>query len=188
MSKLNNNKGLTLIELLVVIVLSSLVIIAATSLYIQAVKNKERIFQEASIRDEADYLMSLLVKEFYTLNKSAVNLDMTENKNLKIVKYEVAYTSELASSALNSCVGTKCIVTTGFIEEEGKMKLYIRGKEVKPLNNTLSIATSSTITIPATDSYTNRTPSYSVELTIINTKKKPNDSLTFKNEISLINY
>ena len=188
MSKLNNNKGLTLIELLVVIVLSSLVIIAATSLYIQAVKNNERIFQEATIRDEADYLMSLLVKEFYTLNKSAVKEDMTADASLKIVKYEVAYTSELASSALNSCEATKCTVTTGFIEKDGKMKLYIRGKEVKPLNNTLSISSLSKITIPATSTYTNRTPSYSVELTLINTKKTPNKSLTFKNEISLINY
>ena len=188
MLKLNNNRGLTLIELLVVIVLSSLVIIAATSLYIQAVKNNERIFQEASIRDEADYLMSLLVKEFYTLNKSAVTEDMTNDASLKIVKYEVAYTSELASSPLNSCDAAQCVVTTGFIEQDGKMKLYIRGKEIKPLNNTISISISSKITIPATGSYTNRTPSYSVELTLINTKKSSNNSMTFKNEVSLINY
>lgn len=70
MSKLSNNKGMTLVELLVVLVLSSVIIIATTSLIISASKNNNRIIQETKIRDEADYLMSLIMREFYTIKKA----------------------------------------------------------------------------------------------------------------------
>ena len=183
-----NEKGLTLIELLVVIVLASVIMIAATSIYIQTMNNNERILQETRLREEADYLMSMLVKEFYTLKKSDVITDMTTTPDSKIITYKTAYKSEYAASSLNQCNLDSCEVVSGFKEEAGIFKLFIKGKEVKPMYNDIFIDSTSSITVPSDTSYTNQSPSYIVELTLVNTKKKENNSITFKNELSLINY
>ena len=91
MSKLRNNKGLTLVELLVVLVLASGIMIATTSIFISASKNNARIMQEIKIRDEADYLMSLFVKEFYSLNKKDIVEDMVTSPDVAYVKYTVNF-------------------------------------------------------------------------------------------------
>ena len=189
MSKLRNNKGITLVELLVVIVLTSGIMIATTTLLISASKNNTQIMQETKIRDEADYLMSLFVKEFYTLKKSNIVEDMATSANVEYVKYTVDYdpTYEGAPNLCDS-EAKKCTVLSGFIKEEGQVKMYIKGEEIIPLNSSLKITSNSTIELPLTDGLVNTSPSYKIKIELENTKKTiENNKMSFENEISIIN-
>lgn len=194
MSKLRNNKGLTLVELLVVIVLASVIIISTTSIFISASKNNARIMQEIKIRDEADYLMSLFVKEFYTLKKSDIVKDMAEDSTIEYVTYKVRY-EEKHVGYPNECdpEGTSprtCTLLSGFIKEgeDEKVKMYIKGKQIIPMDSSLEITTKSTIELPLSDSLINSSPSYKIKLELENTKKTAeNNKISFENEISIIN-
>lgn len=192
MSKLRNNKGLTLVELLVVIVLASVIIIATTSIFISASKNNARIMQEIKIRDEADYLMSLFVKEFYTLKKSDIVKDMAEDSIIEYVTYKVRY-EEKHVGAPNECdpEGTSprtCTLLSGFIKEGNETKMFIKGKEIIPMDSSLKITSSSTIVLPSTNNLVNSSPSYKIKLELENTKKTAeNNKISFENEISIIN-
>lgn len=192
MSKLRNNKGLTLVELLVVIVLASGIMIATTSIFISASKNNARIMQEIKIRDEADYLMSLFVKEFYTLKKSNIVEDMEEDSRIEYVKYKVDYDDKHVG-APNECdpVSTSprtCTLLSGFIKEGEQVKMYIKGKEIIPMDSSLKITSNSTIVLPLTPDLVNSSSSYKIKLELENTKKTAkNNKISFENEIAIIN-
>lgn len=70
--RIGDEKGLTLIEVLAVIVISSIMLIFASSLIVQAMKNQERITSEAQLRDEADIMMAKLMKDIFTLKESEI--------------------------------------------------------------------------------------------------------------------
>ena len=192
MSKLRNNKGLTLVELLVVIALASGIIIATTSIFISASKNNARIMQEIKIRDEADYLMSVLAKEFYILKKSSITEDMATSPGIGYVTYKVDYdNTHLGAPNLCDPEGTTprtCTVLSGFIEEGNETKMFIKGKEIIPMDSSLKITSNSTIVLPSTNNLVNISPSYKITLELENTKKTAeNNKISFENEISIIN-
>lgn len=67
---MNNQKGLTLVEVLVTIVIFSIVLLFATTLLINAIKTQKNVNSHITLRDEADFIMSNLIKEIYTLKES----------------------------------------------------------------------------------------------------------------------
>lgn len=70
-----NEQGLTLVEVLAVLVISSLIIVLSGSLIVGAMKNYERTSIETNLRDEADIVMSILLKDLFVLKESEVNSD-----------------------------------------------------------------------------------------------------------------
>ncbi|WP_339214823.1 prepilin-type N-terminal cleavage/methylation domain-containing protein [Solibacillus sp. FSL W8-0372] len=193
MSKLSNNKGMTLVELLVVLVLSSVIIIATTSLIISASKNNNRIIQETKIRDEADYLMSLIMREFYTIKKSNIVEDMEKDPLKSYIKYTVDYDNKFEGTP-NTCdpagiTPRKCIVLSGFIREGNQVLMYIKGKSVNTMDPSLKITENSAINIPTVSgTLKNSSPSYQIKLELENTRKETaNNKISFENEITIIN-
>lgn len=71
-NRLLNEKGLTLVEILAVVAISSIIMALATSLIVQSMKNQERITAEAQLRDEADIIMSMLMKDFFSLKETEI--------------------------------------------------------------------------------------------------------------------
>ena len=64
-----NQKGLTLIELLASLIITITLSFFAFNLLTKGLDHYENIKYTNSLRDEADYLMALLVKKKYTLQK-----------------------------------------------------------------------------------------------------------------------
>lgn len=65
-----NQKGLTLIELLMAITISSIIIVTIYSVFLTGIKAYQKIGIEGFLRDEADYVLSMIVNE---MNKSSVD-------------------------------------------------------------------------------------------------------------------
>lgn len=71
---INNEKGLTLVELLATIVLMSIVGTLAYALLSQGYSNYQRVNAESELRDEADIIMSTLIKDLFSAKSSEVQL------------------------------------------------------------------------------------------------------------------
>lgn len=69
---MNNQKGFTLFEVLVSVVITTIVLLFSTSLLTTAIKSEKNINSDIDLRDEADYIMSNLVKEIYITRESTV--------------------------------------------------------------------------------------------------------------------
>lgn len=78
---MNNQKGLTLVELLVSIVIFSIVLLFATSLLMNAMKTQKKVNADIVLRDEADFIMSNLIREIYTTKESEVKFIEEPSKN-----------------------------------------------------------------------------------------------------------
>ncbi|WP_404337425.1 type II secretion system protein J [Planococcus rifietoensis] len=82
MKKLTNDEnGITLVELLATIVLISIVGALAYSLLSQGYSNYQRVNAESEMRDEADIIMSTLVKDLFSARSSEVQLTNSCSSN-----------------------------------------------------------------------------------------------------------
>ena len=78
---LRNKKGLTLIELLSAVTLTSLIFIFAGSFLVKGINHYNNISNEIALRDEADIIMSNLVRTLYTTKESTILLREFPKKN-----------------------------------------------------------------------------------------------------------
>ncbi|WP_404427808.1 hypothetical protein LG296_07270 [Ureibacillus chungkukjangi] len=67
-----NNKGLTLVELLAVIILISFIGIFSFSLIVQSTETTRQIQIESNMRDEADIIVSQLMKTLYETRQNQI--------------------------------------------------------------------------------------------------------------------
>jgi prepilin-type N-terminal cleavage/methylation domain-containing protein len=72
--RLINEKGITLVELLATIVLISIIGALSYSLLSQGYSNYQRINAESELRDEADIIMSTLIKDLFSAKTNEVRL------------------------------------------------------------------------------------------------------------------
>lgn len=77
----NNENGLTLVELLATLVLMSIVGALAYSLLSQGYSNYQRVNAESEMRDEADIVMSTLIKDLFSAKSNEVQLANSCNSN-----------------------------------------------------------------------------------------------------------
>lgn len=161
---LRNKNGLTLIELLATVTLTSLIFIFAGSLLVKGINHYNNISTEIALRDEADIIMSNLVRTLYTTKESNIinHLKLPESGTSN-------YYLEIKSG--NS---TK---KTGFIEQ----KLVIDGKQVFLENSSIEITKESKIE-KVTNS--NNSSMYHVILTL--KMKNKNKQMVFENDIRTI--
>ncbi|WAA12847.1 PulJ/GspJ family protein [Fervidibacillus halotolerans] len=75
---LHLEKGLTLVELLATITIFSIVGTIVYAVLFNGIHSYERTMEETKLRDEADYIMSNLIEQFFTLKAS----DVIEMPNL----------------------------------------------------------------------------------------------------------
>ncbi|MGB2872206.1 pilus assembly FimT family protein [Psychrobacillus psychrotolerans] len=153
-----NQKGLTLIELLASLIITITLSFFAFNLLTKGLDHYENIKYTNSLRDEADYLMALLVKEIYTTKETEISTfpDKFSNRNYFIV------------------TNSGSTFKTGF--ENGR--LLIHGELFNTNNKNISISNNSTL-----EKVDNGL--YKINLILIN--KKRNNEIQFENEIRTIN-
>lgn len=158
---MNNQKGFSLVELLAAIVIFSFVIIFATSLLLNSLKSYSNISSDTILRDEADLIMSNLIREIYTSKDS-----------------EIKFIENTISNNYYFTFKDSTMPNTGFKD----MEILINGD---PLN------ISNQIEIIWGDTYiesfegANRDRSYHITLTLKNKKKEIKK--TFRTEVRSIN-
>ncbi len=152
-----DEKGLTLIELLASLVITITLSFFAFNLLTQGLNHYENIKSSNSLRDEADYLMAVLVKEIYTTKETEISSPPVTNKPyFLITKSGKTYKN-------------------GF--DNGK--LYIQGVPIDTENKNISISTKSSLVKGENNG------SYKINLILENKKKKK--VMQFENEIRTIN-
>ena len=87
--KLRDNKGLTLIELLAAVTLTSLLFIFAGSLLVKGINHHNNISDEIALRDEADLMMSNLVRYLYTTKETDIVSTKFPYNNTKNYYFEI---------------------------------------------------------------------------------------------------
>lgn len=183
--KKNNESGLTLVELLATIVLSSIIFIFAYSILSNSLELQKKISIENTVRDEADIIMSNLIKTFYSLKESEVKkIDITPDGSKTLV-----YTSkniDACSRPLSEEYKKNCLIT-GFetLTKNSKQYkvLYIQSNEYLLSNENISIYNDSNITISESK---NSKVSYKITLSLKYDNKKFSKIYYFNNEIQSI--
>ena len=72
MNKIHDQHGLTLVELLATLALVSVVITLAFSVLLSGIRAADNIQIETALRNEADYLMTSLIRELYVMKESEI--------------------------------------------------------------------------------------------------------------------
>lgn len=131
MKTFRNQHGMTLVELLVAVIITAIVSIFASNILLKGVENYSKISQETQFRDEADYLMSNLVKSIYTTRADDIQIIVNNYPN----SYMETKTSESTQ------------VRTGFIQNSisQKMEVFIKSQVFTVTNKNISINPSSKI-------------------------------------------
>lgn len=155
---LKNQKGLTLIELLASILITIVLSFFSYNLLVKGLDHYENIKSTTSLRDEADYLMAMLVKEIYTTKETEISTfpDIDTNRYYFII-------SKSGST-----------YKTGF--DNGL--LFVHGVPHSTENDKIIISNKSTI-----EKVENGL--YKVNLVLENKQKK--QEMKFENEIRTIN-
>lgn len=162
MNKYFNQKGLTLIELLASLIITITLSIFAFNLLSKGLDHYENIKSTNSLRDEADYLMAVLVKEIYTTKETEITAFHSPQKNTSNYFFEVTKTNTNYK--------------TGFINGE----LIIKNNKIGSENPNIIISDKSIITVDDIDKSI-----YKINLVLVNKKKKK--EMNFENEIRTIN-
>lgn len=194
MFQLKNDKGFTLIELLAVITLTSIITIATVSLITQATSRTTKIQNDTFLRDEADYLMSLVVRNIYTTLESNIEEDSINN----FLKVKIPIDKLPASEDPNNCIDNICEVITGFkttpIDSALQTDLYVNSEKVNITNNSIKIDPNSTFekvdNSPAVSGDTSTSPTYLFKIGLYFEEKdsaSPPQVYWFENEINSIN-
>ncbi|MDI7741499.1 prepilin-type N-terminal cleavage/methylation domain-containing protein [Lysinibacillus fusiformis] len=203
MKKTNNEYGLTLVELLVVLVISIITSLFATGIIVNALNNNNKIVQDTQVRNEADYLMSYLIKEIYTLPESQITEVITDqlennvacNPNQAIKRFGILYDHDNDKNTNQS--NKSGDVFTGFQFQKCEMKLIVQGQEVPISNENITLNQDSSLMkkleYETTNNFTGsknlveaQNNVYKVKL-VFNYKNRNNTKkIVFENEISTI--
>ena len=124
---IKNERGLTLIELLAATALTAIIAIFAFSILMKGIQHYNTISTDTAFRDEADLLMSSLIKELYTTKESQIVKPQFPEPNTNNYFFVMDKTDPKKN--------------TGFINK----KLYIQGDEVPVTNSAIQITKNSKI-------------------------------------------
>lgn len=86
---LHNNRGLTLIEVLLTLVITAIVSTVIYSTFTTGIKLYQKIGIEGQLRDDADYIATMILNQFYENSPSFVeNFENAGVKGVKLVRYK----------------------------------------------------------------------------------------------------
>lgn len=118
-----NQSGLTLIEVLAALVITAFISILAINILLNGLDSYKKISQDTLMRDEADYLMSQLIKDIYTTKSSTV---------IGIVNP----TGNSTDSYIQVKSGNNPVTHTGFKKNSASRNIELVIKnQIIPLNN-----------------------------------------------------
>lgn len=143
--KLLNEQGLTLVELLVVSVLFAIISIFVGSLIINSSDTTKKIQIETQFRDEADLIMSNLIRTMYETKKSNI-ISLENNPGNSYIN--VTNDPTKCQRDENGILPTDCDNTLeiiGFITEEGETKLHLKNEDYVLSNENIRILPNSRI-------------------------------------------
>lgn len=209
-----SEKGLTLVELLATMVIASIISLFLFNIITSAMENNRVIQQENMLRDEADLIMSKMIKALYSTNQRAIifnSIDKNESniqlsnpttctvtptgdyKNTSTcINYYLEVSTNISKCTKNNLGEfnnrNECITTLkpiGFHTESNVTKTYILDEMVVPSVSAIKILpTSKVIGNP------NVTNNYEVILHLEITQKRNGKTYTrdleFRNEIQPI--
>ena len=78
---MQNERGLTLVEVLAVFVIGSIISVIGMQILMAGFKSYEHASAQTELRDEADYIMSKLINELYTVKTSEIKKKHLNNSN-----------------------------------------------------------------------------------------------------------
>ncbi len=130
LEKINNEKGISLVELVLAVFIFSLVIMAASGIFISAIKAQRVIIAKKNVAENTQYVMNFMVKEI-RMAKANANLTLTFMK---------ADGSSFTSASLDNIT---------FINFENKtIKYFLSDNKIQiSINGVVSPITSSDIRI-----------------------------------------
>lgn len=142
-----DERGITLVELLAVLILMSFISIFTISLISESTETTEAIRVETSLRDEADIIVSRLIKTLYETKETNIVQNITDNENSYL---NVSTTPDLCKkdTAGALILDTPCKNTLspiGFVTNAGITKLYLKNEIYEVSNENISIKNTSHI-------------------------------------------
>lgn len=181
---LNNQKGLTLIELLASIVIMAIISIFTFSLIAKAIENNRVIQQEATLRDEADIIVSKFIKTLYSTKQGYIVRNTSDEKGSYIEvtdSLEKCQKDEDGNFIINpACFDT--LKPIGFITDGKETKIRILGEGYSVSQKNIQILPNSKVNGDPT-----KTSIYEIELHLKITHKRgtkeTTKEMTFKNQI-----
>lgn len=185
--KRKNEAGLTLIELLASIALISIISILLFSLITKAIENNNKIHAETILRDEADIIMSKVIKTLYSTKQGYIirNTTNSDNSFLEVTSDIEKCERREDGSVINSNQCNPTLKPIGFKTVNRTTSLYILDEQYKTsYSNVKILPTSKVLGDP------NKTSVYEITLNLSLTYKRGNieqtKEMTFINQIEPI--
>ncbi|WP_251549405.1 PilW family protein [Neobacillus muris] len=151
------NRGVTLVELLAVLAILSIISLTIYSVLFGGFKTYDRVIAENELRDEADYILTYLINDFFTLKSSEIaekKLPETTTKNYF------------------------------FVKTDGK-KLGIINSEIIVNNNPISLTNDNVIL--SNESKIEETSPNTFKITLVLKHKKINKEVKLSSTLSIVN-
>lgn len=185
---IKNERGLTLVELLASLVLLSILSVFVFSIITKTIEHNRVIQQETMLRDEADIIVSKLMKALYSTKQSHIIRNVTNGKGDSYIEV----TNDLKKCQKNEegvlVTATACNATLqpiGFKTSSNITKLYILDEVYSITYPDINILPSSSI-----EGNPESTNLYKVAVTLQSTYRRGNKEIlkqqTFINEIQPI--
>ena len=146
-SKRLNETGITLVELLAVLTLMSFISIFTISLIVKSTETTNAIRVETSLRDEADIIVSSLIKSIYSTKQAHIIQNVTDNENsyLNVSSSPALCKRDTAGNLILDTACKNSLKPIGFITTNGKTRLHLRNEIYEVSNNNITILKSSRI-------------------------------------------
>lgn len=176
---LQNNKGLTLVEVMASIVIAVIIGLLSFTLFFKAIENYDAIELENKLRDEADLIMNLLIKNLYSAKETDFCRSFDTNNNSYLT---FANSSNLCKVPISPDNNVANLNKIGFISNQNKINLIINDELYKFSTENIEL-------LPSKIEVENRS-TVKILFTLQTSKKRGNTtikrSLDFENVIPLI--
>ena len=184
MFRLNNQRlderGITLVELLAVLVLMSFVSIFTITIIVQSTTTTDAIQVESSLRDEADIIVSSLIKSLYQTKQAHIIQNVTDNSNsyLNVTSSPTLCKRDTSGNLILDTACKNSLKPIGFVTSNGITRLHLRNEIYEISNDNISILKRSKIIGNPSEA-----TSYKIILVLQYKKRNTLKEIEFTNEV-----
>lgn len=182
---LQNNNGLTLVEVMASIIIAVIIGLLSFTLFFKAIENYDAIELENKLRDEADLIMNLLIKNLYSAKETDFCRSFDTNNNSYLTFANSSNLCKVPISPGSSITKDNNVANLnkiGFISNQNKINLIINDELYKFSTENIEL-------LPSKIEVENRS-TVKILFTLQTSKKRGNTaikrSLDFENVIPLI--
>lgn len=176
-----DERGITLVELLAVLILMSFISIFTITLIVQSTETTEAIRVENNIRDEADIIVSRLIKALYQTKEAHIVQNITDNENsyLNVTSNPSLCKRDTGGSLILDTTCKNTLKPIGFLTTAGKTRLYLQ-------DDIYEVANQKNITIQNTSRINgdpDKTDTYRITLVLQYKSRNTLKEIEFINEV-----